>query len=113
MKVFKGSRIRFGSAHVSIGLEGSDMHLPLPLRLELCNHSPTGFEWGYLGSGPAQLALALCCSCVGDARGLAIHQEFKAKVISAIQADEWEMTEEQVVRVVEGLERAVLAGEVS
>ena len=27
-------------------------------RLDLWNHSPTGFEWGYSGSGPAQLALA-------------------------------------------------------
>lgn len=32
--------------------------LPLPLRTDLCNHSPTGFCWGYHGSGPAQLALA-------------------------------------------------------
>src|SRR5258708_37021638 len=32
---------------------------PLPLRLDLFNHSPTGFGWGYGGSGPAQLALAL------------------------------------------------------
>ena len=31
---------------------------PLPLRLDLFNHSPTGFSWGYGGSGPAQLALA-------------------------------------------------------
>ena len=23
------------------------------------NHSPTGFSWGYAGSGPAQLALAI------------------------------------------------------
>ena len=26
---------------------------------ELWNHSPDGFNWGYGGSGPAQLALAL------------------------------------------------------
>lgn len=24
------------------------------------NHSPDGFNWGYGGSGPAQLALAIC-----------------------------------------------------
>jgi hypothetical protein len=24
------------------------------------NHSPDGFAWGYGGSGPAQLALAIC-----------------------------------------------------
>jgi len=34
------------------------------------NHSPTGFEWGYGGSGPAQLALALMLDVLGDA-GLA------------------------------------------
>ena len=32
---------------------------PLNPRLDLWNHSPTGFEWGYGGSGPAQLALAI------------------------------------------------------
>jgi len=32
--------------------------VPLNPRLDLYNHSPTGFEWGYGGSGPAQLALA-------------------------------------------------------
>ena len=26
---------------------------------KLYNHSPDGFEWGYHGSGPAQLALAI------------------------------------------------------
>ena len=26
---------------------------------QLRNHSPNGFEWGYGGSGPSQLALAL------------------------------------------------------
>lgn len=28
-------------------------------RLDLANHSPTGFGWGYNGSGPAQTALAI------------------------------------------------------
>ena len=32
---------------------------PLSPRNDLFNHSPSGFEWGYPGSGPAQLALAL------------------------------------------------------
>lgn len=39
---------------------------PLPLRLDLWNHSPTGFEFGYGGSGPAQLALAILSDCCGD-----------------------------------------------
>jgi len=39
---------------------------PLNPRLDLWNHSPTGFEWGYGGSGPAQLALALLADHFGD-----------------------------------------------
>lgn len=33
--------------------------LPLGPSLKLRRHSPTGFQWGYAGSGPAQLSLAL------------------------------------------------------
>ncbi len=40
--------------------------LPLELSLKLANHSPTGFSWGYLGSGPAQLAIALLLDATGD-----------------------------------------------
>ena len=41
--------------------------LPLTPSLLLANHSPDGFGWGYGGSGPAQLALALLLDCTGDA----------------------------------------------
>lgn len=49
---------------------------------KLWNHSPTGFEWGYAGSGPAQLALALLLDATGDKDlALSLHQKFKfAKV---------------------------------
>lgn len=32
---------------------------PLNPRLDLVNHSPDGFAWGYGGSGPTQLAVAM------------------------------------------------------
>jgi hypothetical protein len=31
----------------------------LPVYLDEVNHSPDGFEWGYWGSGPSQLAYAI------------------------------------------------------
>jgi len=34
-------------------------------RLDLCNHSPTGFAWGYSGSGPAQTSLAILADWFG------------------------------------------------
>lgn len=38
---------------------------PLDPKLKLVNHSPTGFSWGYGGSGPAQLALAILADHFG------------------------------------------------
>jgi hypothetical protein len=56
---------------------------PLPLRLDLFNHSPTGFSWGYTGSGPAQLALALLADALGDDDlAVRLHQDFKFKVVA-------------------------------
>jgi len=48
------------------------------------NHSPDGFQWGYSGSGPAQLALALCVNAVGKERGAKIYQAFKVLKIYKI-----------------------------
>jgi len=45
------------------------------------NHSPDGFNWGYEGSGPAQLALAIIIELTGQAGG---YQEFKRNVIAKI-----------------------------
>lgn len=53
----------------------------LPHRLDLRSHSPTGFAWGYLGSGPAQLALAILCDVYDDETALAHYQRFKEVVI--------------------------------
>jgi hypothetical protein len=48
------------------------------------NHSPEGFNWGYCGSGPSQLALAVCIKLFGITRALALYQDFKWSVISEI-----------------------------
>lgn len=36
-----------------------------PLRQRIVYHSPTGFEWGYPGSGPADLALNILADVSG------------------------------------------------
>ena len=55
---------------------------PLDLRLELRNHSPTGFCWGYNGSGPAQLALAILAHEFGDEYAQRHYQRFKDAVVA-------------------------------
>ena len=59
MKTYRGSRERGKVWIESAEYEGG--WRDLPLRLDIFSHSPSGFEWGYLGSGPAQLALAILC----------------------------------------------------
>jgi hypothetical protein len=90
-----------GTAYVSV--DGR----PLDLRLDLDNHSPTGFEWGYGGSGPAQLALALLADALGDDQlALRLHQPFKWRVIAKLERDaDWKMTGDAVRFVAHKLAR--------
>src|SRR5437867_3890573 len=69
---------------------------PLNPRLDLRNHSPSGFEWGYGGSGPAQLALAILADCVGDVPALCHYQKFKGNVIALLPYKGWTITDDQV-----------------
>ena len=51
--------------------------------LKLANHSPTGFSWGFSGSGPAQLALALLLDATSiPETALAYYQEFKSAIVA-------------------------------
>jgi len=69
---------------------------PLRPRHDIRNHSPDGFEWGYGGSGPAQLALALVADCCGAKMAQpVIYQRVKA-LVAKLPADGWTLTEEQV-----------------
>jgi len=57
--------------------------LELAPSLALRNHSPDGFEWGHLGSEPAQLALALLLDVTGDPAAAERHyQDFKRERIA-------------------------------
>lgn len=58
------------------------------------NHSPDGFAWGYAGSGPAQLALALLLVAgVPKEKAIRYHQPFKMDVVAKIPQNEaWKMS---------------------
>ncbi|MDE2907247.1 MAG: DUF6166 domain-containing protein, partial [Acidobacteriota bacterium] len=57
--------------------------------LAVRNHSPTGPEWGYNGSGPAQLALAILLAVTDRETAERHYQEFKNDVIARIGDAEW------------------------
>ena len=101
-KTYHGRRDENLECHVDI-VTSDGRRRPLPLRLDLDNHSPTGFNWGYGGSGPAQLALALLADAFGD-DDLAVfwHQEFKRKWVSALP-DEWASDEASIRKILLGI----------
>lgn len=100
MKHYMGSRVR-GEAIVTV--DGQ----PLDPRLDLRNHSPNGFEWGYAGSGPAQLALALLADHLGDSgEALTCYQDFKFAVVAGLKRDGWKLTSEDIQRSLDTLRLA-------
>lgn len=71
-------------------------------RFDIRNHSPAGFNWGYGGSGPAQLALAMLCAVLGDDQAAeALYQDFKFAFIGRIETDLWLLDGRQIVEWVE------------
>ena len=73
-------------------------------RRDLWNHSPSGFEWGYCGSGPAQLALAILADhCGNDEQALNFYQRFKWTVIAELPYRRWTLTSDQIDQVLRSL----------
>jgi hypothetical protein len=97
-RIYSGVRDQ-GRAIVTV-----DGHRLAP-RFDLRNHSPDGFEWGYQGSGPAQLALAILVDHLLVAGippnappwlgpvdlALRMYQQFKSEVVAELRGDTWTM----------------------
>lgn len=99
-KQYMGWRSESG-CHVLTSDEEAGLAYHLPPRNDLRNHSPTGFEWGYGGSGPAQLALALCADALDDddaAQG--VYQRVKELVVSRIKTDRWILPAEELYQAI-------------
>ena len=89
-KLYEGRRTEEG---VVVTADGR----PLNPRLDLANKSPTGLEFGYAGSGPAQLALAILADALGDDELAQRHyQAFKRERIATIEGDRFLMTQAEV-----------------
>jgi hypothetical protein len=74
---------------------------PIMMRnlVHIEKHSPDGFNWGYPGSGPAELARCILTDFLGSEH-LAdrFYQRYKWDVIAPIQHDgPWEIKEEHLI----------------
>jgi len=61
------------------------------------NHSPDGFCWGYGGSGPAQLALALLMRYLPTNSAVNAYQDFKFAIIAQLPQADFEIDESIVI----------------
>lgn len=100
MKTYKGTRAgptAADEATVTVYPDDGQSYT-LPWRLDLWNHSPTGLNWGYGGSGPAQCALAILADHLDDdGQAVKLHRRFKWAVIAGLAIDQpWELTSEQI-----------------
>jgi hypothetical protein len=86
MKLYEGVRTDSGRL---VTVDGS----PLDQR----NHSPDGAEWGYGGSGPAQLAVELLADATGDEELAKRHyQRFTRKVVAGFERDRFLITQAEI-----------------
>ncbi len=94
-KTYSGIRVN-GCAQVFVAQENETRLLDPAPSLKVRNHSSTGFNWGYGGSGPAQLALAILLDHTGD-EATARHfcQDFKSDVVSCLE-ERWTLPAEHV-----------------
>jgi hypothetical protein len=77
----------------------------LDYRQDLRNHS-ADIEWGYGGSGPAQLALALAADVLGnDERAQDAYQRLKFKLIGGLPHEGWVLTESRIRSAIEAIEQ--------
>lgn len=67
--------------------------------LKIINHSPDGFNWGYGGSGPAQLALAILLELTDDKEfAKKYYQKFKNDIISKLPKKDFKLYVREIVR---------------
>jgi hypothetical protein len=97
---YLGSRYPDGRVYVGV-IEDGAVAFPLP---HIERHSPDGFEWGYGGSGPADLALSILAHAYGltsdetiDRIPPAAYQQFKDDFVAGFNRRGWEITRESVL----------------
>ncbi len=92
-KIYKG--INNGTGGQSVMVIDGDKKYSLP---HIVRHSPDGFQWGYGGSGPSELARCILLDLLGSfPRSIIdhIYQDFKSYFIE-IAADDLMIKEEDI-----------------
>ena len=94
MKIYQGYVDFSNNAHINV-IDGENVK---PLK-HVVRHSPTGFSWGYGGSGPADTALSILTDCLGEKIANSLYGQFKWDFVAAWSFNPgicFEITEDQI-----------------
>lgn len=93
--VFKGHKTLLGQRQVTYNNEQLDP------RYDLFNHARDGIDWGYIGSGPLQLAFAIL-EKLSDQQFAARHRtEFSKEVVANLEGRDWTLNVDTVLDWIE------------
>ena len=83
-----GGNMKIGGCHETHKVYVDGYELSPKDSLKVRNHSPDGFSWGYCGSGPSQLSLAILL-VAGIPKEIAElkYQDFKRDVVASLPED--------------------------
>ncbi len=107
MKAYSGTRRLDGEAFVVVRTVAADGRSHSHPLTHISYHSPSGLNWGYAGSGPADLALAILADYFQEqpelvlaalrsmwaprSKAAALHQAFKEQFVAREQGDQWQL----------------------
>jgi hypothetical protein len=91
MKTYRAERTERG---VLVTVDGQ----PLDPRRDLRDLGAEAFEWGYEGTGPAQLALAILADMRGPAAALEHYRLFMETVVAELPPTGWSRTDDDFER---------------
>ncbi len=121
MKIYSGVRVSVGNLAVTVRTLAQDQETLNEKPLFHVNyHSPDGFEWGYGGSGPSDLALSILADHFKEEHGpvgqneimdgshpaVKLHQQFKFAFVARFSTGQWVLSSEQIDEWVTGLSLA-------
>jgi hypothetical protein len=76
---------------------GTEVNIPQ----KLVYHSPCGFEWGYEGSGPADLALNILVQFTDEKTAFELHQDFKNEFVAYIPREGGVISRDKIINWIE------------
>jgi uncharacterized protein DUF6166 len=103
MKFYHGMRTEHGCTVV---VEEDGEFTGLAPRPDLWPHPQTGYEWGYAGSGAAELALALAADVTRDDKeAKQVCQRLKSKLICGLTHEGWVLSENRIRAAIDAIEQ--------